>query len=642
VPAVVGVSIGARIARDRIAAMSPVVTIVTDHAGAPARRALTVAPGTTILRAAHESGVDITATCGGRGRCTSCRVKFLEGPVPPPTIMDEVQLGDEQVREAYRLACQVPVTDAVTVQVAPPLAEESFQILGATPRPASFGRVAIDAGVGKQVVKVSLPRDEHQQTSDLEALVAAIGADVSAVASPTLRSLPAALRDDPDGVTVTTFGGAVIAVERGDTSMMRFGLAIDVGTTTVVTTLLELTSGEQLASVSSLNPQSVFGGDLMSRIAFAQFSPHNLRKLHTRIIGLLNQHIAEVCRASGVLPKWIYKAVVVGNTCMHHILLGIDPSYVGLAPYAPVMRHALAVPARELFLKIAPEARVCFLPIVAGFVGADAVAVALATRIADTEELRVAVDIGTNGEVILGSRAHLWACSAPAGPALEGAQIRCGMRGASGAIDRVTVGDAIQVHTIGEAPALGVCGSGLIDLIAGLLAAGVVDDTGLIRVEDREHLPAALRDRVAMRGEERIVTVLRAGEAGARQDILLTQDDVRQVQLAKGAIASGIALLQRVARVPDEGIVELMLAGGFGNYLSIPSAMRIGLIPALPPERVRYVGNAASLGAQACLLSESERSRASDVAARIEHVSLAAHPEFEDVFVSAMNFPPRP
>ena len=621
--------------------MSTVLTIVTERAGAPERRELTVAPGTTILRAAHAGGVDITATCGGRGRCTSCRVKFLDGPVPPPTIMDEVQLGDEQVREAYRLSCQAHVTETVTVQVAPPLEEESFQILGATPRPSHLGRVAIDAGVTKQVVKVSLPREEHHQTSDLEALVAAIGIDVSAVSPATLQSLPGALRDDPEGVTVTTFGGAVLAVERGDTSMMRFGLAIDVGTTTVVTTLLELGSGEQLASVSSLNPQSVFGGDLMSRIAFAQFNPGNLRKLHTRIIGLLNQHIAEVCRLSGVLPKWIYKAVVVGNTCMHHVLLGIDPSYVGLAPYAPVMRHALAVPARELFLKIAPEARVCLLPIVAGFVGADAVAVALATRMADRDELRVAVDIGTNGEVILGSRAHLWACSAPAGPALEGAQIRCGMRGASGAIDRVTVGEAIDVHTIGEAPALGVCGSGLIDLVAGLLDAGVIDETGLIRVDEREHFPAGLRDRIALRGEERVITVLRPGEAGARQEIVLTQDDVRQVQLAKGAIASGIALLQRVARVPDERIDELMLAGGFGNYLSIPSAIRIGLIPALPLERVRYVGNAASLGAQACLLSEAERARATEIAARIEHVSLAAHPEFEDVFVAAMNFPPR-
>jgi uncharacterized 2Fe-2S/4Fe-4S cluster protein (DUF4445 family) len=420
---------------------------------------------------------------------------------------------------------------------------------------------------------------------------------------------------------------------------MKFGLAVDIGTTSVVTTLIELESGEQLASVSSLNPQAVFGADLMSRIAFAQFNPGNLKKLQARIIGLLNQHVGEIVRDSGVLAKWIYKVVVVGNTCMHHILLGIDPSHVGLAPYAPVMRHALVLPARELFLKVQPEARVCLLPIVAGFVGADAVAVALATRIYESPEIRIAVDIGTNGEVLLGSRAHLWACSAPAGPALEGAQIRHGMRGALGAIDRVRIQEDVEVHTIGEAPPLGICGSGIIDALAGMLETGVLDYTGLIQVEGRERLPPRLKERVLMRGEERQFVLVRRGEAGASAEIVLTQEDIRQVQLAKGAIASGVAMLQRIAKVPDEQVEELMLAGGFGNYISILSAIRIGLIPALPVGKVRYVGNAASLGAQFCLVSETERQRAERIARSIEHVSLAAHPDFQNIFVESMNFP---
>jgi uncharacterized 2Fe-2S/4Fe-4S cluster protein (DUF4445 family) len=602
-------------------------------------RTLAVPMDTTILKAAHAAGIDVTATCGGRGRCTSCRVKFVEGTVPPPTIMDEVQLGDDLVREGYRLSCQCRVTESITVQVTPPLDEAAFQILGSGRGIAALDRIAIDAGVTKQLLRVDLPREEHHQTSDVEQLAAAIGADPTTVPPSVLASLPSALREDPAGATVTTFGARVLAVERGDTALMKFGLAIDVGTTTVVTTLLELESGEQLASVASLNPQAVFGGDLMSRIAFAQFNPGNLRKLGTRIVGLLNQQIAEVCRESGVLPKWIYKAVIVGNTCMHHVLLGIDPSHVGLAPYAPVMRHPLVLPAREVPLKIAPEAPVCLLPIVAGFVGADAVAVTLATRLDESEGIRVAVDIGTNGEVILGSREHLWACSAPAGPALEGAQIRHGMRGAAGAIDRVTVDDDLRVHTIGGAGPLGICGSGLIDLVAALLDAGVIDWTGLIQVERRDALPPHLSERLDKRGEERVVVIARPGEAGARHEILLTQDDVRQVQLAKGAIASGIGLLQEVAGIPTERVSEILLAGGFGNYLSIASAIRIGLIPALPLDRVRYVGNAALLGAQACLLSEKERQRAEHIARRIEHVSLAAHPSFEDVFVSSMNFP---
>jgi uncharacterized 2Fe-2S/4Fe-4S cluster protein (DUF4445 family) len=326
---------------------------------------------------------------------------------------------------------------------------------------------------------------------------------------------------------------------------------------------------------------------------------------------------------------------------MHHLLLGIDPSYVGLAPYAPVMRHALVIPARELFLKINPEARVCLLPLVAGFVGADAVAVALGTRIGDAPELRIAVDIGTNGEVLLGSREHLWACSAPAGPALEGAQIKNGMRAALGAIDRVSIDDGVvRLHTIGDSPAQGICGSGIIDAIAALLDAGIIDWTGLIDVDGRDRLPAALRDRVMMRGEERLVILARSGESGAAHEIVLSQDDVRQVQLCKGAIASGIVMLQRVAGVPDAHVHELMLAGGFGNYLSIASARRIGLIPAgLPHAKIRYVGNAAARGAQLALLSEAERARAGTLARSIEHVSLAAHPDFQDIFVDCMNFP---
>ena len=326
---------------------------------------------------------------------------------------------------------------------------------------------------------------------------------------------------------------------------------------------------------------------------------------------------------------------------MHHLLLGIDPSYVGLAPYAPVMRHPLVLPARELHLKVNPEARVCLLPLVAGFVGADAVAVALATRIGDTPELRVAVDIGTNGEVLLGSSDHLWACSAPAGPALEGAQIRHGMRAALGAIDRVRLeAEDLRLHTIGDAPAQGICGSGIIDAIAALLDAGVIDWTGLIDVDGHDRLPPALRERVTMRGEERLVILARPGEAGAVHEIVLSQEDIRQVQLCKGAIASGIAMLQHVAGVRDDEIAELMLAGGFGNYLGIGSALAIGIIPATLPERkIRYVGNAAALGAQLALVSEAERRRADDIAARIDHVSLAAHPDFQDIFVDAMNFP---
>jgi uncharacterized 2Fe-2S/4Fe-4S cluster protein (DUF4445 family) len=606
----------------------------------PDRRTVAVEPGTALLRAAHAQGVDVTATCGGRGRCTSCRVKVVEGVAPPGTINDQLQLGDDLVREGYRLACQLAPTEPLAVQLAPPLDESAFQILGVERDAVAQARVAMDAGIRKRVVRVELPQEEHRQTSDLEQLGLAAGIAPGDVPLDVIRTLPATLREAKAEVTVVTFAGAPIAVERGDTAAMAFGIAVDVGTTSVVTTLLELGSGEVMASVSSLNPQATFGGDLMSRIAFAQWSPSNLRKLQSRIVGLLNQQIDELTARTGVLPQWIYKLTVVGNTCMHHVLLGIDPTYVGLSPYSAVLRHPLVLTARILHLKVNPEARVCFLPIVAGFVGADAVGAALATRLDESTSMRAVVDIGTNGEVVMGTRDRLIACSAPAGPALEGAQIRHGMRGAVGAIDRVWIenGD-LRFHVIGDVPPQGICGSGLIDAVAAALDAGLVDWTGLIQIERREQFPAPLAGRLAERGEERLLVLSPPGEAAGGGEVVLTQDDVRQVQLAKGAIGGGIRMLQHVLQVPDAALSELMLAGGFGNYLSIRSAVRIGLIPALPAERIRYVGNAAALGAQLALVSEAERARAERLARSIEHLALATHPDFQDLFVEAMNFP---
>ncbi len=608
----------------------------------PAGRSVAVEPGQVLLRAAHAHGIDVTATCGGRGRCTSCRVKIVHGVSPPPTINDELQLGSDLVREGYRLSCQLRVAEPLTVQLAPPVDERAFQILGIDPGAVAGARVPMDSGIAKRVARVEVPREEQHQTSDLEQLGLAAGLPVGALSLDVIRTLPSVLREAKGEVTLVTFGGTPLTVERGDTSAMAFGLAIDVGTTSVVTTLLELASGEVMASVSSLNPQATFGGDLMSRIAFAQWNPANLRKLQSRIVGLLNQQIDELLQRTGVLPQWVYKVTVVGNTCMHHVLLGIDPTYVGLSPYTAVVRDPLVLPARALHLKINPEARVCLLPLVAGFVGADAVGAALATRLDTGERIRAVVDIGTNGEVVMGTRDRLLACSAPAGPALEGAQVRCGMRGAVGAIDRVSLEDGdLRLHVIGDAAPQGVCGSGLIDAVAAALDAGLLDWTGLLQVEQRDRLPPALGARLVQRGEERVLVLVPRGGAADGGEIVLTQEDVRQIQLAKGAIASGIRMLQHVLGIGDEELSELLLAGGFGNYLSIPSAVRIGLIPDLGENRIRYVGNAAALGAQLALVSEAERARAERLARSIEHVALATHPDFQDLFVEAMNFPRR-
>jgi uncharacterized 2Fe-2S/4Fe-4S cluster protein (DUF4445 family) len=605
----------------------------------PDAREVLVRGEQTFVEAAHAAGIDITATCGRRGRCTSCRIKILRGAVPPPTLMDTVQLSEEELREGYRLSCQTQVIEPAEVLVAPPHAEASFQILTSAADLGQDQRLALDSGVRKTLVSASPPQDENHQTSDVEEVLRGVQGASDGLSLDLVRGLPSLLRDAGGRLTVATFGGQVLALERGDTRAQAYGFAFDIGTTSVVGHLVDLASGEVLYTASALNPQAVYGGDLMSRIAFAMNNPEALRKLTRKILGLLNGQIEEACDRAGVRREQVYKVTLVGNTCMHHISLGIDPTYVGLAPYAPVLRSGYVCRARDLALKVHPNAVVCYLPIVAGFVGADTMGVVLATRIYESREVRAAVDIGTNGEVVMGNRDKLMACSAPAGPALEGAQIKHGMRGAVGAIDKVSLAGDVRCHVIGDAPAIGICGSGLIDAVAGMLDAGILDPSGLLRVEDRERLPPALGERLIVQGEERQFVLLRADETGGAEDLVITQADIRQVQLAKGAIASGIRMLGHVMGVGDPDLAELMLAGGFGNYLSLRSAVRIGLIPPLPRDRIRYVGNAAALGAQMCLVSEAERARAEALARRIEHVSLAAHPDFQDIFVEAVTFP---
>ena len=600
-------------------------------------RTVTAPAGASMLEAARAAGIEIAATCGERGRCRSCRVKVLEGHIPPPTVQDTVQLGHDEVHERFRLACQTNVIADCTIMAMPPKAESGHQILTAGDGAAAPG-LAIDAGVKKHVIRAKAPVDEHHQSTDIEEILGELGDQFdSRIPLAVIRKIPTALRKRRGELTVTSFNHRIIDIEAGDTSEHRYGMAFDIGTTSIVGSLVDLANGEQLATVGSVNPQAIYGGDLMSRIAFAQFDDKKLTTLRARALTTVNDFIKGACREAGVSPEHVYKVVIAGNTCMHHVFLGIDVSYVGLAPYAPVVRESLAIPAGELPLKGAPNAMVCFLPIVAGFVGADTVAAMLATRIFESEGVRVLVDIGTNGEVVMGSRDRLMACSAPAGPALEGGQITHGMRGAVGAIERVELNDDVHCGVIGDTAAIGICGSGLIDAVAKMLDGGVLNGMGRMRRTSLDALPEAIRKRLVGDKETRAFVLVWGDHAGNNDDITLTQLDVRQFQLAKGAIFAGILMLQEVMNVPDEQIDELLLCGGFGNYISVESAVRVRLLPALPVEKITYVGNAAHLGAQIALLSETERRRADEIAKRVEHVALATRTEFQTIFVNAMN-----
>ena len=619
-----------------------------DPDGAKSMRRTRIGRGASLLDAARAAGVAMDATCGARGRCRSCRCKVLSGDVSPATMQDTLQLGHEEVRERFRLACQTrPVTDC-EVMALPPKSEAGHKILtgghaaGANPldgRAADGAGFAIDSGVRKQVVTASPPREEHRQTSDLAQVLAAVDAPVDRrVPVAALRKIPGELRKQRGELTVTTFKGRIVDVEAGDTTEHVYGMAFDIGTTSIVGTLLHLETGEELAAVGSVNPQTVYGGDLMSRIAYAQFDEKKLVALRAKVLNAINGFIREACASAGVSREHIYKIVVVGNTCMHHIFLGVDVTFVGLAPYAPAVSDGIVVPAGELPLKAAPNAQVCLLPIVAGFVGADTMACVLATRIYESDELRALVDIGTNGEVVMGSKERLMACSAPAGPALEGAQIRHGMRGAMGAIEAVRIDDDVHCSVIGSARAIGICGSGLIDACAKMVGAGVIDGMGRLGPPDRERLPSALAARLRTADSGVEFVLVWDADAGKNEDVTLTQGDIRQLQLAKSAIWSGIVLLQRVMGIDDADLAELMLCGGFGNYISTESAVAIRLLPDVPLHRISYVGNAAHLGAQMALLSERERTRAEELARRIEHVALAARPDFQDIFIDGMSF----
>ncbi len=609
-------------------------------------RLVTAEPGELLIEAARLGGLQIEATCGERGRCRSCRVKILAGDLPPPSIMDTVQLGHEDIQERFRLACQTRVTSDAKILIAPPKSEIGHKLLslGGGRSAADHASMELDSGVTKYLIDVELPSDENHQTSDEEEVLRQLPDQLSAtIPAEVLRRLPATLREQFGKVTVTTFLDEIIDVEAGDTAGHKYGMAFDIGTTSVVGALIDLDTGVELVAVGGLNPQSPYGGDLMSRIAYVQEDPKRLQTLRAKILGALNGFIKEACDKADIDPRHIHKLVVVGNTCMHHIFFGIDPTYVGLAPYAPSVRRPIVASGQDLLLKTVPLARVCLLPIIAGFVGADTVAAALATRIYESEDYRALVDIGTNGEVVMGKRGRLMACSAPAGPALEGAQIRHGMRGAVGAIEKVSLEEGdVHCQVIGNAAPIGICGSGLIDGAAAMLDAGVLEESGLInnrsRLKSSDKIARRLRER-----NNRVEFVLSwSDETGKAEDITLNQSDIRQLQLAKGAICSGVMMLQKVLGIEDDQLKEVFLCGGFGNYISTRSAVRIRLLPGFPLDRVIYFGNAAGLGAKMALLSEAERGRAATLAREIEHVSLAAHPDFQDIFVQALKFPPPP
>jgi uncharacterized 2Fe-2S/4Fe-4S cluster protein (DUF4445 family) len=417
------------------------------------------------------------------------------------------------------------------------------------------------------------------------------------------------------------------------------GVAVDIGTTTVVAKLMDMTTGLCLATEADLNPQSRFGDDVISRIAYAD-TDAKLTELQAVIVHCLNELITNFFKKAAFEAGQIFEACVVGNTTMNHIFVRLPIKQLGHAPYNAHSLEAHDCAPKEIGLHMNNEGNIHTVENIAGFVGSDTTAVALAVDIDSAEETTLVVDIGTNGELLLANGDKLHAASCAAGPAFEGARIKYGSRAVEGAIEAVVVNeDDIDVDVIGDSPARSICGSGLIDAVAVLLDLGIVDATG--RFVEKSTLQDKLAPAIFSRlceVDDQPAFVLAGPPAGGKERVILTQADIRQVQLAKAAVRAGITLLQQKLGLEDDDIERILLAGAFGNYIRRESALRIGLLPSVSAERIQFVGNAASAGAQMILLSRHYRYEAKRLAGRIKYVEIAHEPDFQEVFVNSMSF----
>ncbi len=600
----------------------------------PSGRTVHFSKGEDMLTLARRAHVRLYQTCNGAGTCGKC-VVTVNDPVSPLTEEERTALTEEQRADGARLACQVVPLGAVVVTV-PETGDLDILAEGL------HLNMALRPRVTKEAVEVP-PPSLHRPAADLARLQARLGERTILAPHPAmLQSLPLALEQGSGRVTVVRAGGVIVAVEPGDTRDSIYGMAFDIGTTTVVGYLRDLNTGELVEVAASVNPQTAFGADVIARIEHASRTPQGLSELRRAIIQCLNRLIAEACGAAKISPQAVYDLTLAGNTTMLHLALGVPVDSIARAPYAPAVLQALEMPATDLWLKAHPRARVSLLPHVAAYVGADIVADLLSSNLMRRDRMTLLLDFGTNAEIVLGSRKRTVACAAAAGPCFEGGNISCGMRAARGAIYGVRLeDDLLKWDTIGDAAPAGLCGTGLIDLVALLCDHGVIDEAGkLLPPERAPHAPADLRDRVEGEGRQLRFRLAAAEESAVGTALYLTQRDIRELQAAKAAIAAGVRLLCERLGIDPNAISETLMAGAFGNSIRTESGIRLGLLPRGPHTRYRSIGNAAGVGAQMALLSGAARRRAERIAERVEYVELSSEKSFTDVFAEEMYFPP--
>jgi uncharacterized 2Fe-2S/4Fe-4S cluster protein (DUF4445 family) len=600
----------------------------------PGGREVEVDEGACLLEAARIAKVGLDGDCGGRGNCGKCRVLAREG-LAPFTSLEKKLLSSQDVEQGVRLACQAQVKSPAQVTLLATTSARHHILEEGISR-----AVRLQPALSKQFLRME--KDDWKKKGPLAGMIQKLlgeaGVQRANLNVFALQSLGAMDPTDQEGLTALLFESQVLGFELGDTTRQLWGLAVDIGTTTVVGYLVDLTCGRITAVDAALNGQQIHGADVITRIDYALHEPQGLERLRGLVLSTINGIIERLCKRQGLSSLAIYSLVVVGNTTINQLFWGILPRLLVRPPYNPISTEGLSAPVRGLGLQINPLGIVFSLPLVSGFIGSDTVGVVLATGLHKSKKPKIALDIGTNGEIVLSDGQRMVACSCAAGPAFEGAHIQCGMRGCSGAIDQVNFKKGqITYHVIDQAPPQGICGSGLVDAIAGLLAAGLITADGRLLTR-QEAAGSPYSGRLSEESFNQFLLTETPPRSGSRP-VVITQKDIREVQLAKGAMLAGVRILLDLLELRTEDVRDVLLAGAFGNYVRPQSALGIGLLPVFPRARTRQVGNAAGSGAQMALLSQTAFREAMRIADRIEYIDLALAPDFQQQFVKGMAFP---
>ncbi|OAA95043.1 ASKHA domain-containing protein [Clostridium coskatii] len=604
----------------------------------PENRIISVCEGTTLKEAITAEGLDFDFPCGGMGTCGKCRIKILDKNLKA-TEKELKFLEEKELKEGIHLACETKVYSDITVQLNQKK-NEVYNILQSSTKRTFTIKPLIE----KVYVEVDLPSLDKQK-SDLKRLKEKLMQkkpnykDIKMNIS-VLRELPVKLRQANHHITAVIHGNEIIGIEMGNTENTMLGVAFDIGTTTIVAYLMDLYTGKKLAVSSAMNPQIKFGADVISRTTFANQNENGVKLMQSTLLDVLNKLIEDSVHKANILKENIYAITIVGNTCMHHLFLGLTPKYIAYIPYVPVISETLELKSSDLNLHINPSGKVFVLPNIAGFVGADTVGVILASEMDKSKDVKLAIDIGTNGEIVLGSSKKLVSCSAAAGPAFEGAQISSGMRGAKGAIDHVSFGESLNYTVIGNEKPEGICGSALLDIVAGLVRLGIINKRGKLLSPDNFINPNALpfKNNIVTYEGANAFLIVPPSETAHGRAIMLTQNDITSLQLAKGAISAGISILVKKCNINTSDIKEVILAGAFGNYMDPHSACTIGLIPPELENKIQLVGNAAGTGSMLALLSNDEYEHSNTIASKVTYIELGAQKDFNREFAHGMQF----